>query len=126
MTRTPHSVRGLLVVAVTALLLHAAPARADEAPAESRDNFLKTNKKFLEAFRQPVAKPAQATVRVLTDGKDAALGTVIGPDGWVLTKASEISSRPVIKFKDGKELMATVIGVEPRFDLAMLKVDAKG
>src|SRR5258708_4856056 len=101
MTRTPHSVRGLLIVAVTALLLHAAArARADEAPAESRDNFLKTNKKFLEAFRQPVAKPAQATVRVLTDGKDAALGTVIGPDGWVLTKASEISFRPVVKFKD--------------------------
>jgi len=41
-------------------------------------------------------------------------------------KASEISFRPVVKFKDGKELMATVIGVEPRFDLAMLKVDAKG
>jgi serine protease Do len=32
----------------------------------------------------------------------------------------------VVKFKDGKELLATIVGVEPRFDLAMLKVDAKG
>jgi serine protease Do len=128
MTRTPHSktafaVRGLLVVALTALALQVpAFARADEAP----ENFLKTNKKFLEAFRQPAAKPALATVRVLTDGKEVALGTVIGPDGWILTKASEVCSRPVVKFKDGKELMAAIVGVEPRFDLAMLKVDAKG
>jgi serine protease Do len=105
-----------------------APAfvRADEESKESRDNFLKTNTKFLEAFRKPVEKPAHATVRVLTDGKEVALGTVIGPDGWILTKASEISARPVVKFKDGKELLATIVGVESHFDLAMLKVEARG
>ncbi len=133
MTRTPHfrtalAVRGLFAVAFVAFLAQS-PAfvrAADEAPKESRENFLKTNAKFLEVFKKPVEKPALATVRVLTDGKEVALGTVVGPDGWVLTKASEISARPVVKLKDGKELMATIIGVEPHFDLAMLKVDAKG
>jgi serine protease Do len=130
MTRTPHpktamTLRGLFFLTLAALLLQApAPARADEAPKE-RDNFLKTNTKFLEAFKKPVEKSAHATVRVLTDGKEVALGTIIGPDGWVLTKASEISYRPVVRFKDGKETLATIVGVEPRFDLAMLKVDAK-
>jgi serine protease Do len=113
--------RGLLVATLAALALCAA-VRADEAPK----NYLRTNEKFLEAFRKPVAKPALATVRILTDGKEVALGTVTGPDGWILTKASEISSRPVVRFKDGKELQAAIVGVEPRYDLAMLKVDAKG
>ena len=126
-TQKTVAVRSLLALAISGLLL-LAPAfvRADEAASkESRDNFLKTNAKFLEAFRKPVEKPAQATVRILTDGKEVALGTVVGPDGWILTKASEISARPVVKLKDGKELLATIVGVEPHFDLAMLKVDAK-
>jgi serine protease Do len=130
MTRTPHpkaatTLRGLAFFAVAALWLQSAtPARADEAPKE-RDSFLKTNPKYLEAFRTPVEKSARATVRVLTDSKEVALGTIIGPDGWILTKASEVSYRPVVRFKDGKEMLATIVGVEPRFDLAMLKVDAK-
>jgi serine protease Do len=131
MIRTPHhmttwAIRSLFVVALAALLSQAPVfVRADE-PSKDKENFLKTNAKFLEAFKQPVAKPAQCTVRVFTDGKEVALGTIVGPDGWIVTKASEISSRPVVKFKDGKEMLATIVGVEPKFDLAMLKVDAKG
>ena len=52
--KTAFAARGLLIVALAALALQIpASARADEAPP----NFLKTNKKFLEAFRQPIAKP---------------------------------------------------------------------
>jgi serine protease Do len=129
MTRTPHfktAIRGLLVIGLATCLVQSPQfARADE-PSKDKENFLRTNAKFLEAFKPPVAKPAQATVRILTDGKEVALGTTVGPDGWILTKASEISFHPVVKFKDGKEMLATVVGVEPKFDLAMLKVDAKG
>ena len=43
------------------------------------------------AFRQVVKDANQCVVRVQCDGQDVALGTIVGPDGWVLTKASEVS-----------------------------------
>jgi serine protease Do len=64
-------------------------------------------------------------VRVLCDGKEVALGTVVGPDGWILTKASELKGKIVCRFSDQRQLEAETVGVDPRFDLAMLKVDAQ-
>jgi len=80
----------------------------------------------LTAFREVVARPSQSAVRVQCDGKDAALGTVVAADGWVLTKASELKGKTTVKLKDGRELEARVVGVHPDFDLAMLKVEATG
>ncbi|MBN2217097.1 MAG: trypsin-like peptidase domain-containing protein, partial [Pirellulales bacterium] len=76
------------------------------------------------AFREVVAKTAPCVVRVRCDKKDAALGTIVGPDGWILTKASELKGRVVVRLADGRDLEARTIGVNPRFDLAMLKIDA--
>ena len=78
------------------------------------------------AFRQVVAKASRCVVRVKCDGRDAVLGTIVGPDGWILTKASELKGRIVCRTKDGTERDATVVGVSRPFDLAMLKVDAGG
>ena len=75
-------------------------------------------------FSGLVAEARQATVRVRCDGQDKALGTIVGPDGWILTKASEISGKVVCRLADGRELEAKVVGVSQAFDLAMLKVDA--
>ena len=64
----------------------------------------------ISAFAEVVAKPSKSTVRVRCDGKDVALGTVVGADGWVLTKASELSGKPACLFKDGHKLDARVVG----------------
>ncbi len=74
-------------------------------------------------FRQVVAAAAKCAVRVKCDGKDAALGTIVGPDGWVLTKASELKGKIVCRLRDDRELEARLIGVHKQFDLAMLKID---
>jgi len=76
------------------------------------------------AFRETVAEAAKCAVRVKCDGKDAALGTIVGPDGWILTKASELKGKIVCQMRDQRELEAAYIGVHEPFDLAMLKVDA--
>ena len=75
------------------------------------------------AFHQVVAAAAKCAVRVKCDGKDAVLGTVVGPDGWVLTKASELKGKIVCRLRDDRELEARLIGVHKQFDLAMLKID---
>lgn len=117
----PRRLVAFLAVALLGLGL-AGPAHAQR---DFRDN-LKSGPKVLTAFREVVAKPSQSTVRVLCDGKDAALGTVVGADGLILTKHSELKGKVTCKLRDGKELEAQLIGVHEWHDLALLKVEAKG
>ena len=77
-------------------------------------------------FRPVVTEAGRCVVRVRCDGQDAALGAVVGPDGWVLTKASQLHGKIVCRTRDGQEREARWIGVSPAFDLAMLKIEAAG
>jgi serine protease Do len=65
-------------------------------------------------------------VRVECDGTEAALGTIVRPDGWILTKASQLQGRIVCRGRDRQEWEARRVGVDPEYDLAMLKIDAAG
>jgi serine protease Do len=89
-------------------------------------DFLRNAPQIVRAFRPVVAKPSASTVRVRADGKDVALGTVTGANGWIVTKASQLSGTITCKLKDGREVPAAVVGVHEAFDLAMLKVEASG
>jgi serine protease Do len=80
---------------------------------------------MLKLFREVVAKPSQRTVRVLVAEKDAALGAVVGADGWILTKYSELKGKITCKLPDGTECDAELVGFDEPFDLALLKIDAK-
>jgi serine protease Do len=88
------------------------------------DSTLRDAAQVKAAFRKVVAETAKCVVQVRCDQKDAVLGTIVGPDGWVLTKASELKGRVVVRLADGRDLEARTIGVNPQFDLAMLKIDA--
>jgi serine protease Do len=99
------------------------PAQAQtsepEAWAATGDRALR------EVFHEVVADAARSTVGVLCDGRPAALGTVVGGDGWILTKASELSGAAAItcRLPDGREAAAKLVGVTDTYDLAMLKAD---
>jgi serine protease Do len=86
----------------------------------------KENPKMLAAFHDVVATPSKSVVRIQCDGKNVALGTIVGSDGWVLTKNSELpkGATPMVMLNDGRSLRAKVVGVEMHYDLAMLKIDA--
>lgn len=80
-----------------------------------------------QAFRPVVVAASNSTVAVRSQGKELSLGTIVGEDGWILTKASELSGpKLTVRLKDNRELEATVMGVVEEHDLAMLKVKAKG
>lgn len=86
-----------------------------------------SNSGFLALFKPALADAARSVVRVQVDGKDAALGTVVSPDGYVLTKASELKlGKVTVKTRDGKELPAEVTATSEAYDLAVLKADATG
>jgi serine protease Do len=94
-------------------------------PAQAQKALEKASPAMLAAFRDVVARPSESTVRVLCEDKDAALGTVISADGLILTKASELRGKPTCKLRDGRSFPARVLGVEPKTDLALLKIEAK-
>jgi serine protease Do len=134
-------VRVLAVLAVCWALGAPVPARAQWRERggrwrdpDGRDVYRKYEPKLLAAFREVVAEPSRCTVRVLCGGKEAALGTVVGADGWVLTKASEVwlaeerkpKGKVVCRLRDGRDLEARVVGLEEAYDLLLLKVEAKG
>ncbi len=80
----------------------------------------------LSAFRDVVAQ-ARSSVVGIQDGQDVvALGTVVGADGWIVTKASQLPAEPKCRLPDGRVVAAAVAGIDPAFDVALLKVSATG
>jgi len=76
------------------------------------------------AFREAVAEASDCTVRVQCDGEEAALGTIVGRDGWIVTKASELGGRITCRDRLGRAWEARVVGIHRPYDLAMLKIEA--
>lgn len=99
----------LMLIAVAAPVFAAAP----------RDRGKNLLPKLFEGVIEPVA---QATVRVLGDGKPVALGTVMTPDGYILTKGSELKGALTVKTRDGTTYDAEYVGYHRETDLALLKV----
>ena len=65
-------------------------------------------------------------VDVLVDGKPRVLGTIVGSDGRILTKASELGKAVSCRLADGRVFPARVQKVFQEHDLALLKIDAAG
>jgi S1-C subfamily serine protease len=66
----------------------------------------------------------QIAVEVLGDGKRKSLGTIVGRDGWILTKASELYGNLSCRLADGRVVPATVTAVSREHDLALLNASA--
>jgi serine protease Do len=110
-----------LLASLATLLLAFAPLHA-----QSSKEFLRSNPKFLQNFREVVAQHADSTVRVACDGKDTALGVVVDADGWILTKACDLTGKITCKLKSNDVIEAKIVGVHQQHDLALLKIDMKG
>jgi serine protease Do len=78
-----------------------------------------------EIYRQAIGGSSSITVDILCDNRPALLGTIVDPEGWIVTKASDLNGRITCRLFDGREYEATRYGVSRQFDLAMLKIDAK-
>jgi serine protease Do len=121
--RVDRAVWALVLLAVCAGWSIPAPAFAQRTRRD--DPVLPSSPQFREVFRDVIARAARSTVRVRCDDEEVALGAVVGADGWILTKASELSGKIVCQLHDGRELPAKIVGVSEAEDLAMLKVEAK-
>lgn len=72
----------------------------------------------------PVTKSSAASLLpVICGGKQVAIGVVVDAGGLVLTKASELDANPTCKLGD-RELPATIVTTNTKYDLALLKIPA--
>jgi serine protease Do len=60
--------------------------------------------------------------------RDLGCGFIVSEDGYILTNAHlmDYAEEVVVKFLDKRELKATVVGVDRRTDVALIKIDVKG
>jgi serine protease Do len=77
------------------------------------------------AFQATVEGASAATVRILADGKEVALGAVVEPDGYLVSKASLLGGKITCRFKDGTAKEAKLVGEDAQHDLALLHVEAE-
>ena len=87
-------------------------------PATGRDNG-----DVIRLVRPLTDSIKESVVQVVSGNRPVALGTVIGADGYILTKRSELSGDPIrVRFSDNRQLSARVAVVRRKNDLALLKV----
>lgn len=115
----------LFLLALILSVAVASPAHAQRFRGPDKE-LSKNGNSIKDAFKDVVSGANRATVKVRSDDKDVAFGTVVAADGYVLTKASELTGDVVVRFRDGSDKKATIVGVAEDHDLAMLKVDATG
>ncbi len=76
-----------------------------------------------EAFRDALSQASRFTVRINGDRGQLALGTVVDSNGYILTKASQLSGKVTCRLPGGREVPAETVRVIKSHDLALLKVD---
>ena len=111
---------GLAFIAPT--LLYAAD---DTVPDKGR-------RRLTALFESAAATASEGTVRITSNKKDIALGTIVSKDGYILTKGTELLAKAnklkpslTAELRDGSTFDIEVKGYSPATDLMLLKVDAE-
>jgi serine protease Do len=119
--------RRWLALAATASCF-ATVAQASVRAGERRlpEAELKDGTQVHEAFRSVVARVNASTVAVLVGGRQIALGVIVSPDGFILTKASDLSDDLQCRIRGRGVVPASIAGIHTRYDVALLKVELTG
>ncbi len=74
---------------------------------------------------QPLTRSVgESVVEVQSGGKQVALGAIVDPAGYVITKWSELSGDPIrVRLADGSLLKSRVASVRRKSDLALLAIE---
>ncbi len=112
-----------LVCLVAILALSAAAMRFSGGGVNFLPPAQRTNGEETLAAFSPVTQRGQASVVEIVEGdKLVALGTVVSPLGYVVTKASEIPADPTVKLADGGRVKGRLLATDSELDLALLAV----
>jgi len=124
-TDTVSALPKLLVAFTLFLTLPVWVVHAQEPREHLRDSELLTGQQMRFAFRDVVRQSTDWTVGILSEGKTVALGTIVGSEGWILTKSSQTNKANQVQLADGRQFPIQSRSSHQGLDLALLKVDAE-
>ncbi len=113
---------GVFVLAGTVAMLSVSSVAA--AADALLPRFYTEGREVMAAFQSINAQAQPWTVRLVCDSQTVALGTIVRADGWILTKASDLTGNITCQFQDDLELPAEFVAYDHANDLALLKVEA--
>jgi serine protease Do len=101
--------------------------RPDYSSAFRNSNF-RNNFFMLQAFKEALGGCRESTVRLICDGNQCALGTIVDSEGWIVTKASELDLNYDIDclLSDQREFRAEVVNTFVDLDVALLRIPVEG
>ncbi len=111
-----------ILIAATAIIL---PALGQQ----SLETDYRTTGKAVVAIFEAQRQVLQTSSAVIRDGrKEIGYGVVISENGYILTKASEISSATALSVTVDQQTYsdAKLLQVDPTWDVALIKVEANG
>ncbi len=120
---THRFVRCLILPSLIAAAVFTGGMQPAHAQRLSSSQF-KNGSAVRRVFKSVVAEASKATVAILSQNKQLALGAIVDPEGYILTKASELKGALQCQLRNGKHVDAHIIGVSQADDLALLKIDA--
>jgi len=97
-----------------------------ETQSDSNRAYQRDHSTTLRAFQESVGEKWMSTVQVLDKKRQVALGAIVSPDGWIVTKSSEVPDRTIeIRLWDSTKAEGTVRFRRNDLDLALIKIDRK-
>ncbi|MCY3011206.1 MAG: PDZ domain-containing protein [Planctomycetota bacterium] len=91
-----------------------------------REAHQRTHYQTLRAFRESIGDTWKSTVQILVRNRQVALGAVVHPDGWIVSKSSEVPDQFDVKLADGTKAVGAVRIRRTDMDLALIKIERDG
>jgi serine protease Do len=86
----------------------------------------RTHYQTLRAFKESIGETWKSTVQILVRNRQVALGAIVHPDGWIVSKSSEVPDQFEVKLADGTKAIGTVKSRKQDMDLVLIKVERSG
>ena len=111
------------------------PEKEKEEPKAppAHEKFSRETAEILKSWEPALEEVRRATVKLTREGKDIALGCAVHENGYLITKASEVHDKKGVfltgieaSFPEGLRLPVKLADIHRPYDLALLKVDARG
>lgn len=105
---------------------------AKKEPA-AQEKFGRETAEILKSWEPALAEVRRATVQLTREGKPIAFGCAVHENGYLITKASEVEDKKgaflsgiEVRFPEGLRMPVRLVDVHRPYDLALLKVEARG
>ena len=86
----------------------------------------RTHYQTLRAFRESIGDTWKSTVQILVRNRQVALGAIVHPDGWIVSKSSEVPNQFDVKLADGTKAVGMVQIRRSDTDLVLIKIERNG